>query len=146
MIRKAAMRDLDSLCAIEKRCFANPWKRSMFEYELQENPYSGIWVLEEKGEIIGYYDLWIIFERAEIANIAVDKPYQQMGYGSLLLNHLEQQATASLCETISLEVRVSNEKALRLYRQHDFIIVNTKPGYYKDPSGYEDAYFMMKGI
>ena len=62
------------------------------------------------------------------------------------LNHLEQQAANSLCETIALEVRVSNEKALRLYRQHDFVIINTKPGYYKDPSGYEDAYFMMKGI
>ena len=146
MIRKAAMQDLDILLEIEKRCFRNPWKRSMFEYELNENPYSTVWILEEKGVIIGYYDLWIIFERAEIANIAVDVPYRSLGYGSLLLNHLEQQAANSMCETIALEVRVSNEKALQLYEAHGFVIMNTKPGYYKDPDGYEDAYFMMKGI
>ena len=146
MMRKATAGDLKILAEIEKRCFPNPWTEAMFRYELNENPYASIWILEEKGNIIGYYDLWIIFERAEIATIAVDEPYQQQGYGSVLMNHLEQQASSSGCENICLEVRVSNEKAQRLYRSHDFVIVNTKPGYYKDPNGFEDAYFMMKGI
>ncbi len=146
MIRKATAGDLETIVAIENRCFRKPWTTGMFKYELNENPYATIWVLEEKGEIIGYYDLWIVFERAEIATIAVDIPYQQMGYGSVLMNHLEQQALNSYCETIALEVRVSNEKALRLYKAHGFVTVNVKPGYYKDPDGYEDAYFMMKGI
>lgn len=146
MIRKAVSSDIDKLCEIEKRCFKAPWNHSQFEYELRENPYANIWVLDLDGVIIGYYDLWIIFEHGEIANIAVDRPFQQMGYGSLLMDHLERQAKERGCETLSLEVRVSNQQAIRLYSQHDFITVNVKPGYYKDPDGYEDAYFMMKGI
>ena len=92
--------------------------------------------------VIGYYDLWIMFENADIASIAVDVPYRHKGYGEQLMNHLELQALKAGCENIGLEVRVSNQDAIRLYERHDFFIIATRKDYYKD----EDGYRMMKGI
>ena len=146
MIRKAGKSDIDRLLEIEELCFRNAWSRKDYEYELNENPFATIWVLVKDDCIIGYYDLWITFESSEVANIAIHPDWQGKGYGSMLMKHLEQQAINAGCENIGLEVRVSNQAALRLYESHGFSIINTKPGYYKDPDGYEDAYRMMKGV
>ena len=47
------------------------------------------------------------------------------------------------CFSITLEVRVSNEPAINLYKKRGFSTVCVKKGYYKDG---EDAYYMMKGV
>ena len=147
MIRKIRKSDLDQVMVIEQACFHDAWKRKDYEYEMYENPYSTIWVLEEERKIIGYYDLWITFEQAEIANIAVLPEYQGKGYGSFLMKHLEQQAVNEGCQAIGLEVRVGNKKAIALYERNGFFTVTTRPGYYKNKDGtFEDAYRMMKGI
>ena len=146
MIRKMKISDLNRIVEIEKNAFKSPWNEDQFRYELLENPYSELWVLEEDGIIKGYYDLWIIFENAEIATIGVDPLYQKQGYGQKLMDHLTNEAMKHECETIALEVRVSNIPAISLYENNGFFTINVKQGYYKDPDGHEDAYRMMKGI
>ena len=146
MIRKANHGDLEAIMAVENACFAFPWSRNDFEYEFKENPYSRIWVLVEDDQLIGYYDMWVIFEQCELANIAVLPAYQQHGYGRQLMAHMEQQALNNGCEVIALEVRESNSRAINLYNDCGFTIINTRPGYYKTAEGFEDAYRMMKGI
>ena len=146
MIRKLKHSDLDQVMEIEEKCFHDAWKRKDYEYEINDNPYAQLWVLVVDDKVIGYYDLWVTFEQAEVANIAVLPEYQHRGYGKQLMKHLEQKAMENGCETIGLEVRVSNADAIRLYESQGFSVINTKPGYYKSNSTYEDAYRMMKGI
>ena len=146
MIRRMRPSDLNEVLQIEQKCFKHPWNKDQYLYEMNENPYSQIWVMERNGKVIGFYDVWLIFEQAEIANIAVDPAWQHYGLGDQLMKHLEEQARENGCETIGLEVRVSNERAIRLYERNGFFIINTRQGYYKDPDGFEDAYRMMKGI
>jgi len=148
MFRKMTSSDLDEVLEIEKKCFYTAWTLQQYQYELNQNPYANLWVLidDSNNKIIGYYDLWVIFERAEIASIAVNPDYQKQGYGSKLMQHLHTIAKEQECESIALEVRVSNKPALALYQHYDFSVINTKPGYYETKDGYEDAYFMMKGI
>ena len=147
MIRKMKVSDLDEVLAIEEVCFPDgAWNRDQYLYELNENPYAELWVLEQQGKVIGYYDLWIIFERAEIATIAVAREHQHSHQGATLMQHLVQQARNHNCENISLEVRQSNQPAIGLYEHFDFIVINTRPGYYRKGDGYEDAYLMMRGI
>ena len=142
MIRKMRHSDLKQVLEIEDRSFKEPWTLKQYEYEMYDNPYASLWVLENNGTIVGYYDLWIIFENAELANIAVDTVYRNQGYGQQLMDHMQQQAANRGCENISLEVRVSNEAAIRLYEKNDFFTVSLRKDYYKD----EDGYRMMKGI
>lgn len=144
MIRCMRKEDLENVLKMEYALFPKgPWNMQAFQYELNENPFSRLYVLEEKEKMIGYGDLWIMYEQAQIANIAVDRKWQGKGYGRALMRHMIQQAMAADCETISLEVRFSNEPALRLYRAFGFIKVNVRRQYYEDG---ENAYLMVKPL
>lgn len=139
MIRDCQQADLVELEKIDKDVFKSEYQ---FDYEFKENPYAQIKVLEIYGEIIGYYDVWIIFERSEIARIAVKREYQHQGYGQMLMEDLERVSKENGCENIQLEVRVNNLKAINLYEKNGFITLYTREKYYGD----EDGIVMMKGI
>ena len=91
MIRKMKKSDLNEILEIERLCFDDAWSRKDYEYELYDNPYAQLWVMIEDDRIVGYYDLWITFEQAEIANIAVLPDYQHRGLGQQLMRHLEMK-------------------------------------------------------
>lgn len=147
MIREMLESDIDAVLEIEEDCFVDAWNYNHFVYEIKFNPCSSVWVMEnEEKEIVGYVDLWILFERAEIANIAIKKDQQGKGLGFKLMQHIEQLAIEAMCETISLEVIVSNKSAIDLYKKCGFEIINIKKGYYRWHGVSEDGYFMMKGI
>ena len=62
-----------------------------FLYELNENPFSKMFVWEDNDEIVGYMGLWIIFEQAQLTNLAVNKKYQGKGYAKALIEFLVKQ-------------------------------------------------------
>ncbi|HPW53965.1 MAG TPA: ribosomal protein S18-alanine N-acetyltransferase [Erysipelotrichaceae bacterium] len=147
MIREMLVSDIDEVMEIEEVSFSDAWNYDHFVYEILFNPYASIWVLEnEESEIVGFADLWIMFERAEIANIAIRKDQQGRGLGYKLMQHIEKLAIEAHCETIALEVRVSNKSAISLYKKCGFEIINTKKNYYYWKGVSEDGHFMMKGI
>ena len=147
MIREMSVDDIDMVLEIEEDSFVDAWNYDHFVYEIQFNPFSFLWVIEnEEKEIVGFADLWIMFERAERFNIAIRKDQQNKGYGFELMQHIEKLAVEEGCETISLEVRVSNKNAISLYEKCGFAIINTKKNYYYWKGVSEDGHFMMKGI
>ena len=91
-------------------------------------------------EIIGFVSLREIFERGEITNLAVKSSHQSKGYGRKLLRFALDTMSNDGMETAFLEVRVSNLKALELYKSEGFIIMRKRKSYYSD--NYEDAYEM----
>ena len=121
-----AASDLNQVVQIENQLFSSPWTLKDFEYELNENPYSTLYVIENNDEICGYCDVWCLFERAEITCIAVKKAFQRLGYAQQLMEKMELTAQTNNCENISLEVRVSNEAAINLYQKNQYIVLNTK--------------------
>jgi ribosomal-protein-alanine acetyltransferase len=143
MIRKAEEKDLPVLIEIEKELFASPWPETEFAYEFHENPFSTIYVYEKDGEICGFTDLWITYEQAQVANLAVKKNAQGKGYGDALLRQCINQGIRNACENLTLEVRISNDRAIRVYEKNGFITVNTRKHYYEDG---EDAYLMVKPL
>ena len=93
--------------------------------------------------IVAYFDYWIIFDRAEIATIGVKEEYRHLGYGQKMMNYIVEQAELNGCENVSLEVRVSNDKAIKLYEKNGFIKASKRKGYYSDG---EDAWLMVKPV
>lgn len=144
MLRKMLEKDLDTVLQIEEIVFHGRWNRDHFIYELQENEFAYLYVLEKNDEIVGYFDLWITFETAQVATIAVHPKYQGRGYGNYLMNEMKMMADHELCETMMLEVRVSNKKAIALYEKNGFIQMNIRKGYYNDNN--EDAIVMVKAL
>ncbi len=144
MIRRMTSEDLDTIDLLEKEIFSSPWPRKEYEYEIHENPYANPYVVIKNGEIVAYFDFWIIFDRAEIATIGVKEAYRKQGYGQMMMDFICKQAEEAKCENISLEVRVSNEKAIKLYEKNGYIQINIRKNYYDD--NHEDAYLMMKPL
>ncbi len=144
MIRRMIDEDLDTIDLLERDIFTSPWPRKEYEYEIHDNPYANPYVVIEDEEIVAYFDFWIIFDRAEIATIGVKEGYRKQGYGQMMMDFINKQAEEAKCENISLEVRVSNEKAIKLYEKNGYIQINIRKNYYDD--NHEDAYLMMKPL
>ena len=141
MIRKMSQNDLDAVNAIEMQAFQDPWSKQDFINELESNLYSCIYVKEINGEVVAYVDLWIAYENAEIANIAVKKEFLHQGIASELMQYCLQKIQQSKCKNFTLEVRVSNINAIKLYEKFGFQTVSKRKKYYADG---EDAYLMVQ--
>lgn len=144
MIREMTKEDLPEIARLEEQLFPDgPWSETEFLYEMNDNPFSFLYVYEEDGAVRGYIDWWITYEQAQLANIAVAKEAWGRGIGSVLLNYCIENAVKSGCENLSLEVRVSNERAKRLYEKNGFIKAAIRRNYYENG---EDAELMIKPL
>ena len=144
MIRKMTENDLEQVLRIEAESFPeSPWPEKEFLYELHENPFSVLMVYEKDGKILGYIDWWIMYDQAQIANIAVSNEARRKGIGQKLMDACIHDSIGQGCEFLSLEVRVSNTPAYTLYEKNGFIRAALRKQYYENG---EDAYLMVKPI
>ena len=97
-------------------------------------------VLEDKGEILGYLAGQLVFEMGDLFYIAVNPTKRGNGYGLKLMDKFISDAKCLLAETISLEVRVSNQPAISLYEKCGFLRASVRKNYYSDG---EDALLMV---
>lgn len=144
LIREMDIDDLKRVVALEEQLFTSAWRESDFLYEILRNDFSKNYVLEDDGCIVGYIGVWIMYEQAQITTIGVDPNYQRRGLGRELMKTVMDIAMEYGCEMMSLEVRVSNHKAISLYESLGFQNVSIRKDYYKD--NHEDAYLMIKRL
>jgi ribosomal-protein-alanine N-acetyltransferase len=135
-------RDLDRVCEIEVEVFPMPWSREAFECELEPDRCAFPWVAELDGEVVAYLISWLVEDEVHVGNIAVVPALQGKGVGKKLFSHCLARAAERGVVRATLEVRVSNERAIALYESHGFIPVALRKRYYSD-SG-EDAVVMLK--
>jgi len=146
IFRLMRLEDLDEVMRIEKLSFKNPWSKFYFLHELNLNPDSLLITMIYKDKvknlekIMGYADIWVEKNLFHIANIAIAPSFRNKGFGSLLLNFIFNFANSMQIKKISLEVRVSNFAAIRLYKKFNFKIIKVLQEYYFDNR--EDAYLM----
>ena len=107
-LRTVQPSDLPAVLAIEQASFPLPWTEAAFHSEFG-NPYSLMWVLEEKTLIIGYICTWFIRDEGQIVNVAVLPEYRRGGIASRLLCHVLQEAKKQGIRALSLEVRSSKD-------------------------------------
>lgn len=142
IIRSMDEQDLEKVLEIEHQVFKYCWTKDHYLYELNENPFSYLYVLEENNEILGYVGFWIMFEQAQITTIAINPKEQEQGLGYQLLEFAMERIKREQCESITLEVRKSNIKAQKLYQKCGFVECGIRENYYDD----EDAILMGVGI
>lgn len=133
-------RHLDQILAIEARAYPNPWTRTVFENELAQGITRSYVVAQVGREVVGYCGVLYVVDEAHITNIAVDPRYHRMRIGTRLMAHAVRQAWDRRITGITLEVRMSNFAAQRLYQKFGFQPAGVRRGYYQD-SG-EDAMIM----
>jgi ribosomal-protein-alanine N-acetyltransferase len=138
--------DLDRLLAIEETSFTAPWSRKMLEAELSGNPFSSLVAARRKDgdreDLVGYICFWVVFEELRLMNLAVDPLARRQGVAKALVRYALSQAREQGAERALLEVRASNDAALRLYAGFGFRQVAVRTGYYTNPC--EDAVLMER--
>jgi ribosomal-protein-alanine N-acetyltransferase len=133
--------DIEAILKIEQVSFSLPWTRSMFEQELNipSSHFFVLWILPGK-EIIGYGGFWQVVDELHLVNMAVKPEHRQQGLGRKLLHFILCQGKALGLKRATLEVRVSNSAAQKLYEKVGFKNIAVRKGYYADNR--EDAVIM----
>lgn len=143
-IRPMMVKDLDRVMAIEKVSFPVPWSREAYLRELYDNALAHYYVALVGEEVVAYAGMWLILDEAHITNVAVHPGYRGRRIGEVLLKVMMEEAKIRGAERMTLEVRVSNIPAQRLYRRLGFHPAGLRKGYYEDNN--EDALIMWRRL
>lgn len=134
-VRTANLFDLAGLMRVERACFPEPISDRSMNSFLSDPEKRICFVAEGSGAdegVIGYLAAQFVEDEAEILNIAVLPGYRERGIGGRLLDRIEKFCDQNAIRVFHLEVRRSNECAIRLYEKHGFERVGLRRGYYDD--------------
>lgn len=134
------LEDLDVVQAIERASFSSPWPPNAYRSELQTNRLANYLVARADDEIVGYGGMWLMVDEAHITTFAVHPAWRRQRIGERLLLAFLDLALARQAHEATLEVRLSNLPARRLYEKYGFRPVGLRPRYYSDDN--EDALIM----
>ena len=140
-IRLLDLADLDAIEAIEQRAYPTPWSRSMFASELAK-PTSICLGAFDGADLAGYVINSRYVDAWHVMNVAVDPGRHRRGVATALLERLFELTADDERRGYTLEVRVSNEGAIRLYERLGFEARGIRRGYYTDNR--EDALIMWR--
>jgi [ribosomal protein S18]-alanine N-acetyltransferase len=141
-LRGLDAQDLDVVEAIEQESYPTPWSRSMFDAELRKPSSLAIGAYTEAGDLVGYAFMSRYVDAWHVMNVAVALSFRRRGIASALLERLFSVTETDPRRGYTLEVRVSNTGAIRLYEQLGFEARGLRRGYYTDNR--EDALIMWR--
>ncbi|MGI6606852.1 MAG: ribosomal protein S18-alanine N-acetyltransferase [Peptococcia bacterium] len=146
-LRPMKKEDVPQVVEIEKKSFPTPWSSYAFSCELADNEFAYYLIVtteENPAEVLGYGGMWIILDEVHITNIAITPAYRGKRLGEFLMKGMFALALRKGASRMTLEVRVSNQRAQRLYTKLGFTVAGIRPGYYSDTN--EDALIMWKEL
>ena len=140
-IRRLTLAELSEIEVIEQRAYQTPWSRSMFASELAKG--TSICLGAYEGDrLVGYIVNSRYVDAWHVMNVAVDPDFQRRGIASRLIERLFELTVDDDGRGYTLEVRVSNEEAIKLYEKLGFERHGIRRGYYTDNR--EDALIMWR--
>lgn len=139
LIRDLRPEDVSAVLTIEKASFSTPWSEILFMNEIfKPRSLAKAAMIGEK--LVGYICANYLLEEGHILNVTVHPDHRQQGIASQLVHYMIDLLNIEGCRTIFLEVRISNEAALKMYEKAGFIQIGTRKAYYTLPV--EDAVIM----
>lgn len=142
-LRKFRTSDLDSVMAINRACLPENYSEAFFLGLHKDSPHSFM-VAEYEGAVVGYIMCRVEFgfselqrfkvsRKGHIISVAVMPEHRNRGVGlALLTAALKALQSHYSCSEVYLEVRVSNQEAINLYKKLGFRTTKTVQGYYLD--------------
>jgi ribosomal-protein-alanine N-acetyltransferase len=141
--RKLKLRDLGAIEDIERASYPTPWSRSMFAGELAKPSSICLGAIDvENDQLVGYLIISRYVDAWHVMNLAVAHNYRRRGIATRLMERLFELTASDGRRGYTLEVRVSNDAAIRLYESLGFRARGIRRGYYTDNR--EDALIMWR--
>ena len=149
ILRRCELGDIIPVMEINLRALPEHYSDYFYESLLEELPEAFI-VAEISGKIIGYIMCKIehgfsnfkklgFVKKGHVVSVAVIDEHRRKGYGSVLVDEAVKGVKTIQGSELYLEVRCSNNDAVRLYEKLGFSIIQRLKAYYRDG---EDAYVM----
>ena len=146
--------DIATVQEVEREIFATPWPRNAYYRELASRSSAHYVVLRQQGveaparfyaadmdsTIVGYGGMWRMYDEAHVTTIGVRRDLHHRGYGRILFAGLVQAAYDMGAKWVTLEVRTTNDNAMKMYEGFGFKVIGRRKGYYTDNG--EDAIVM----
>ena len=140
-ISRMTAEDIDEVAIIEAEAYGeHHWSKSSFYDEMNNNLAKYYVARTAEGELVAYAGTWHVIDEAHITTIAVKKDYTRKHIGEALINRILEDCYKEGMKYLTLEVRVSNEPAINLYKKYGFSSLGARKGYYQDNN--EDALVM----
>ena len=130
---------LPQVALLERLCFSEPWSERSLELLLGEEALGVVLLVGDR--VAAYGGMLLAPGEGQITNIATHPDFRRMGYGRAVLDALLSGAKRKDCEQVALEVRASNEGAIRMYEKAGFRTAGRRRGFYRNPA--EDALVML---
>lgn len=136
--------DIDRMLAIEEQVYTHPWTRGNFEDSFHGD--HEIWgLLTEDGRLAAYFLTMPVLEELHLLNFAVALPFQGMGLAKKMSDFLLERANEQAYQSVLLEVRAGNGRAIHIYERSGFESIGRRKGYYPvSSSEREDAIVMRR--
>lgn len=132
------LNDIENIYEIEKVSFKKPWQKKYFNLLVNKKDIMFVKLIYKR-QLIGYFILLYENEQkikiAHLLNIAIHPDFRGKGFGKFLLYAVKKLSLAEKCSIIKLEVRISNKKAINLYKNCGFEISRILSNYYGDEDG-----------
>lgn len=142
-IIKMDLSHAQQVAQLEQACFSDPWSLQAVTGEIT-NPLS-LWLVAVDGEqVLGYIGSQSVLGEADMMNLAVSEAARRKEIGVKLVNALMEALRQNGVYRLTLEVRVSNTPAIKLYEKLGFQLLGRRPNYYYHPN--EDALIMGKEL
>ena len=143
IIREMTVEDVAAAAALEKECFSMPWSQKIYETTLANK--DTLYLLAEEDTpdgkvLVGMCGLQNILGEADISNVAVKQEFRRQGIAEKLLGRLLEEGRRQGIYAFTLEVRSSNEAAIKLYEKYGFVTEGIRKRFYEKPV--EDALIM----
>jgi [ribosomal protein S18]-alanine N-acetyltransferase len=132
--------DISGVCSIESASFSLPWSKDLFLRDLKVNKSATFITAKENGKVVGYGGFWLLIDEINIVNLAVHPDCRRKGLGKEILTELLKLGKNKGAKIATLEVRASNEAAIKLYEKFGFVTIAIRKAYYSDNK--EDAVVM----
>lgn len=143
-IRKMTAEDVPAAAALERICFSEPWSENVYLQTLANENALYLLAENEDGELAGICGLLDILGEGDISNVAVAEPFRRQKVAERMMAELLRQGRERGITAFTLEVRASNEAAIRLYEKFGFICEGRRKRFYREPE--EDALILWYRI
>ena len=138
--RNALKGEVGRLSLLSNECGSDSWSEISFLSEFDRN--SIIECCEFDGEMVAFAVVSVSFDEGYLHLIAVDSNFRGQGIATAVLNHCEQVATSRGVCKIVLDVRITNQTAIKLYEKCGYSKICERKNFYSHPT--ENAYTMVK--
>lgn len=132
-------KDAELIAEIERNCFSTPWTAEQVK---NSNDSTVFFLARVEEKVVGYGGMYTVLDEGYVTNIGVLPEFRRRGIGAKIVNELINFSNENSLSFLSLEVRVSNIAAIKLYKSFGFEEVGRRKNFYRLPN--EDALIMTR--